>query len=477
MDEILAQLFPQAPSYFPGLLGQEQANLLQQQAQRQGLLGIGMGFLQAAAPSTTRPSLGAGIAQGLATGQQMAQNVYAQRLQEQQIAQKLAEQQRQLQQRETMRRLFPQVFQQTVERGAVAGEEGPIPTAQPRVSIDPQKLSMLAMASDNPLDALSNIGKTVQQLRQAGLTTGAIGETDPFTPFLASDNENIRNMAANYSRSFRTGALDEPAINRAVEVMSKMLETAGKPTGLSGEYANLALSRFGTADIRKLTPEQRTQLEGLVQQQKAAVAAAGRPSLDVKVGETAGATLAKGLGERVESSEAEALAAQQSRQTIANLKNVIGQGVMSGPLSAQTAVIARVGSTLGITGQTVQETLNRTTEALQGLASLELNAAQQMRGQGAITEGERALIARAAAGNLQQLTAGEVVSLLNALDKVSTRKIETHKRNVQRLKKVLPEELQGYADVFTTDFPEPTISTSAPGGARDAAVAAGLVTR
>jgi hypothetical protein len=150
---------------------------------------------------------------------------------------------------------------------------------------------------------------------------------------------------------------------------------------------------------------------------------------------------------------------------------------MSGPLSAQTAVIARVGSTLGITGQTVQETLNRTTEALQGLASLELNAAQQMRGQGAITEGERALIARAAAGNLQQLTAGEVVSLLNALDKVSTRKIETHKRNVQRLKKVLPEELQGYADVFTTDFPEPTISTSAPGGARDAAVAAGLVTR
>jgi hypothetical protein len=137
------------------------------------------------------------------------------------------------------------VFQQTVERGAMAGEEGPIPTAQPRVSIDPQKLSMLAMASDNPLDALSNIGKTVQQLRQAGLTTGAIGETDPFTPFLASDNENIRNMAANYSRSFRTGSLDEPAINRAVEVMSKMLETAGKPSSLRGDY------EYAMADRRK----------------------------------------------------------------------------------------------------------------------------------------------------------------------------------------------------------------------------------
>lgn len=114
MDEILRQLFPQAPSYFPGLLGQEQAAQLQQQAQRQGLLGLGMGLLQAAAPSTVRTGLGAGIAQGLAAGQQMAQNVYAQRLQEQQIAQKMAEQQRQLQ--------LEQAFTQALgTEGAFAG--------------------------------------------------------------------------------------------------------------------------------------------------------------------------------------------------------------------------------------------------------------------------------------------------------------------------------------------------------------------
>ena len=236
MDEILAQLFPQAPSYFPGLLGQEQANLLQQQAQRQGLLGIGMGLLQAAAPSTTRPSLGAGIAQGLATGQQMAQNVYMQRLQEAQIAQKLAEQQRQLQQRETMRRLFPQVFQQTVERGAVAGEEGPIPTAQPRVSIDPQKLSMLAMASDNPLDALSNIGKTVQQLRQAGLTTGAMTGADPFAPFMMSDNPNVRAVATQYSRAYQTGAIDEATAGQRAESLAKMIESTAKPPSSVAAY-------------------------------------------------------------------------------------------------------------------------------------------------------------------------------------------------------------------------------------------------
>jgi hypothetical protein len=127
MDEILAQLFPQAPSYFPGLLGQEQANLLQQQAQRQGLLGIGMGLLQAAAPSTTRPSLGAGIAQGLATGQQMAQNVYMQRLQEQQIAQKLAEQQRALQEQEAARSLMPQILRAGAQAPTIYGERTAFP--------------------------------------------------------------------------------------------------------------------------------------------------------------------------------------------------------------------------------------------------------------------------------------------------------------------------------------------------------------
>lgn len=236
MDEILAQLFPQAPSYFPGLLGQEQANLLQQQAQRQGLLGIGMGLLQAAAPSTTRPSLGAGIAQGLSAGQQMAQNVYAQRLQEQQIAQKLAEQQRTLQQQAQMRQLFPQVFQTTTERGALAGEEGPVPTAEQRISIDPAKLALLTSVSPDPIAALANISKIIPELRKGGVLGGMAIGADPFAPFMASDNENIRTMAANYSRSFRTGALDETAINRAVEVMSKMLETSGKQPSSIQEY-------------------------------------------------------------------------------------------------------------------------------------------------------------------------------------------------------------------------------------------------
>ena len=238
MDEILAQLFPQAPSYFPGLLGQEQANLLQQQAQRQGLLGIGMGLLQAAAPSTTRTGLGAGIAQGLSAGQQMAQNVYAQRLQEAQIAQKLAEQQRTLQQQAQMRQLFPQVFQTTTERGALAGEEGPVPTAEQRISIDPAKLALLTSVSPDPIAALANISKIIPELRKGGVLSGTAMGADPFAAFMASDNPNIRAVAQQYSSSYQRGTLDDTQINRAMEALGKMAETAGKPIADIASYEN-----------------------------------------------------------------------------------------------------------------------------------------------------------------------------------------------------------------------------------------------
>lgn len=146
MDEFLAQLFPQAPSYFPGLLGQEQANLLQQQARQQGLLGLGMGLLQAAAPSTVRPSLAGGVAQGLAAGQQMAQGVYTRRLQEQQIAQQLAEQQRLLQEQEAARRLMPQILRPGEAAPTFYGQQ----TAFPMRDDEGQMLPGAAMRAGQP---------------------------------------------------------------------------------------------------------------------------------------------------------------------------------------------------------------------------------------------------------------------------------------------------------------------------------------
>lgn len=465
MDEILRQLFPQAPSYFPGLLGQEQAAQLQQQAQRQGLLGLGMGLLQAAAPSTVRTGLGAGIAQGLSAGQQMAQNVYAQRLQEQQIAQKMAEQQRQLQQQTAMRQLFPQVFQTTTERGALAGEEGPVPTAQQRVSIDPQSLSMLAAISPDPLAALGNISKLLPELRKAGLTTGGLTGADPFAPFLASENPNVRAVAQQYSRAYQTGAIDEATAGQRAESLAKMVESTTKAPA-----AGIAEYQFYVEQERAAGRAPKS-----FQQYQEEMKRAGAQTIIDRTSGLAAGEIVKGAIERANVSLNNASAASQTLQTIADIRPALDQGVMSGPLSSQTAVIARLASTLGVTGQSTQDTLNRTAEAMRGLAQLELQTAEQMRGQGAITDTERGLIARAAAGNLATMTAGEVRTLLNAMERTAKFKIQSYNQNLQILRRALPEESRQFIDAYPTIGVETQSPARTVDSAGSAARAAGLV--
>jgi hypothetical protein len=181
----------------------------------------------------------------------MAQNVYAQRLQEQQIAQKMAEQQRQLQQQAAMRQLFPQVFQTTTEVGAVAGEEGPVPTAQQRISIDPARLSMLAAAAPDPLAALANVSKIIPELRKGGVLGGVAPGVDPFAAFMASDNANVRAVAQQYSNSYQRGGLDDTQINRAVEALGRMSETAGRPTADVASYDNYRKQELAEGRVPK----------------------------------------------------------------------------------------------------------------------------------------------------------------------------------------------------------------------------------
>lgn len=101
-------------------------------------------------------------------------------------------------------------------------------------------------------------------------------------------------------------------------------------------------------------------------------------------------------------------------------------GVFSGPLSEQQILIARLGQKLGVGGADDDQILTNTTAAMQKLASLELTAAQGMRGQGQITENERKLIKRAAAGELAKMTAPEVSVLLDGLDKLARQGISEY---------------------------------------------------
>ena len=182
------------------------------------------------------------------------------------------------------------------------------------------------------------------------------------------------------------------------------------------------------------------QLEG----KRAGATTIQMPSGDRKLVEALGTKSA----ERLDTSLGQATEAQITLSTISELRPIIAEGVFSGPLSGSARTIAQLASTLGITGQSTQDLLSRTAVAMQGLAKFELSAAAAMRGQGAITENERGLIRRAAAGELKDFTATEVQSLLTAMEKTANFRIESHNKLLDNFKKNKNPEVRDAVSVY-----------------------------
>ena len=93
MDELLARLFGNQPSFAPQLLGEDQARLLQQQAQQSGLLNVGLALLAGAGPSPQRRGVGELLAQGVMAGQQAYAGAYDKAVRDRMMQEQLAERQ------------------------------------------------------------------------------------------------------------------------------------------------------------------------------------------------------------------------------------------------------------------------------------------------------------------------------------------------------------------------------------------------
>lgn len=173
--------------------------------------------------------------------------------------------------------------------------------------------------------------------------------------------------------------------------------------------------------------------------------AGGRPPVPlVDMGEN---TLTGVLGtEFADAFKQDRIAAEAARGTLRTVEEISpllasGDLTFSGPLSGAQTAIARLGTKLGVTGEDTQQLLGNTAVAMQGLAEFELQAAQAMRGQGAITENERALIRRASGGDLGTMNSDEVKELVGALEKTARWRIENYNNRLQLIQQqVGPDE-------------------------------------
>lgn len=144
--------------------------------------------------------------------------------------------------------------------------------------------------------------------------------------------------------------------------------------------------------------------------------------------------IGKGAAEQVNSDFTGARAAQSVLQNVEQIKSGLGNAIL-GPGANVRVSLAQIGQVLGVNGKDATEQLQNTRNVMQGLARQELAASGSMKGQGQITESERAILRKAEAGQIDEMTKPEMETFLTAVSKTAKHRIGVHEQNLERLSK------------------------------------------
>ena len=131
--------------------------------------------------------------------------------------------------------------------------------------------------------------------------------------------------------------------------------------------------------------------------------------------------------------------ARSANATLANIDRILPalDTAILGPAADTRTNFLRIGKVLGVAGANADEVLKNTAVVVQGLAQQELDASQQVKGQGSLTEGERAILRRVAGGD-QSLTAGELRVGLLAAQRSARSRAESHGQLLKTAVKAIP---------------------------------------
>lgn len=399
--------------------------------QLMGLLAGAASGMEASGPSRTPVSMGQVLSRGLLGGMQayqgaedrnqrqglLAAQLGQLKLQEEVQRENMKYQKQQREQALLLRRARAGIFGDpgVSPQDALAGGGGPtnanagmIRPPNP-MAINPQGAQRYLMAGGDPkvLESFQNLGPQ-----------GQLGKIDPkdYTP-----DSFAQFMAGGGPAALRPRSKIEVAPNG---IAYDPFSTAAGTTFADPNKA-FSIDANGQAVPNKA-----------FQDFKIAESGARRPVTNVSVNteKTLFGNVAEKVGDQIATGADQARSALGTISTVNQIRSAIDSGkVMAGPATNARMFLGQVGQVMGIAGKDATEQLTQTRKAIQGLANLELSAAQLMRGQGQITEAEREIIRRAASGDIERMTTPELTTLLNTLDKTARFKIQSNMSNVNRL--------------------------------------------
>lgn len=224
----------QIPSYYEGLLSEDDMSSLRNQALASGLLGAGRAFAQAGAPSLMPQA--SGFSNAVSNFQEGYQGTLDSSLQNMLKATQVQELVRKQKEAQQLKQLYASAYT-PARQTAIPSEVGPAVVETPG-SYDFSKIIPMLQASGN-FGAIKDIADSTKALRQSGFMGGAAGQApSPFAAYAQATSPQVRTLAVQLEQGFKTGVIDEETAYKRLDSLARMEDSYVSRQIASGERAD-----------------------------------------------------------------------------------------------------------------------------------------------------------------------------------------------------------------------------------------------
>lgn len=401
------------PSIYGGLLSEDELRAAKNRASTKALFDLSAAMAEAGRPQSGRPinTFGA-LAKGLSAAQQGYQSTL-----QQQAKEKMAMQ-------EMQRQLESQKRAANVQK-LIGGAYQPAQAAQQPAMIGGAPYGMETPATPARFD----LQAIAPQLMQTAEGRAALGDLINAQKAMRPEMFSLSEGATQFERDPMTGEVRQVGAGaQKMPEQQRLYEFAKTPAG--GNF------------------------KGTFEQFKAL--SAPRTTINMGGDKALADTVGKDIGSMMGPATEQARVAMETITNAGNIESALDKAI-TGPAADVRTTLLRVGQSLGVAGKDANEILANTQILVQGLAKSELQAAEAMKGQGQITENERAIIKKASAGT-QNMTPAEIKASLIAIRKVAENKIKRQQTLLQQFKS-LPN-VEKYAPFYELPAYTPTMGGS-----------------
>jgi hypothetical protein len=224
----------QIPSYYEGLLSEDDMSSLRNQALASGLLSAGQAFSRAGAPSLMPQGSGFSDAlSGFQGGYQQTVDSALQNMLKATQVQELVRKQKEAQQLKQLYASAATPKYQTVPgtQTAIPSEVGPAvmetPATQKLVGYDYDLAKIIPqLQASGQFGAIKDIADSMKSLRQSGfMTGGGAPAPSPFAPYVQATSPQVRTLATQLEQGFKTGIIDEETAYKRLEPLARLEES------------------------------------------------------------------------------------------------------------------------------------------------------------------------------------------------------------------------------------------------------------